>query len=121
VTDKEAKALLAECFTVFHDPKWWDGGKPNVVKLNAAERDALRLARGVFGERCAVDHTRSPEVRKLSAQAARVERAPAGERVATLLSTPMWRGSEVSRLENGRVRLRHPSGAVAILWAEASS
>lgn len=119
VTDKEAEALTDVGIVC---KKRYTGDKPWIAKLCAEERDALRLARGVFGDKPAIDYSRSTKIGAHAARAFHVTdpRLSTSDRVKALLKTKEWRGSKVidHRDDNAQpcVVLVHSTGARLRLW-----
>ncbi len=124
ITKAEADALDAEGFEVREYNGWPHTQLDHRAKMNADERNALMLKRGVFGTYPRA-WTRSSDVyRQMSQRHAQLEAALPEGRLAVVLRSKSWAGSTVEEqrdFQRGGAKLyvlRHKSGAVLKLYAE---
>jgi hypothetical protein len=98
---------------------WKDSaGFTHRARMNAAERDALALARGALSAPPRVDTTKSDAYYDLSARQAALMNAAPEDRLAVVLRSRAWKGSTIDERADG-TSIRHPSGARMFLRREA--
>lgn len=124
VTNQEASALRAAGFEVRVRANVITTPYEKVATVNAPERDAIYFARGALSSPPKCDTTRSPLFQKMNERHNALNNAEPDERLAVVLRSKLWAGSEV---EEGFVPsgervfyLKHPSGARMRLLGSAA-
>lgn len=127
VNAEEAAKYKAELYEVSEILTRGGAFEYAVVRLSARERDLLagyrHLKRGALSmdDKTAVDYTKGPGIAAHTARHVAISNAT--DRLAAVLDTPEWRGSEVrSEIERGETvhYLKHSSGARMKLLAGVS-